>query len=223
MPEFKSPLGSKSFAGQPMREFDVPDETGNSEEFAPVMRRRGPALHGTQPPVNMQAAIDYQNSLQQEDPAELERQIREARLAKTTGRERLNDGAKRRVEMLVGMTRTTREVDLEGNKFVLHTLPSADMRRAVMAASEFDGTVQFAFEMRRQLLSRSLVEIAGVEINQFVGSQSLDAKLDLIDHLDEPLLGRLYNEYLTLARDANKKYSIKSNEEAQEVAEDLKK
>lgn len=226
MPEYKSPLGSRQFAGQPMREFDVPDESGYSENYpdmTPVMRRRGPSMHGSQPPVDVQAAMQFQQSLERENTADVERQMKEARQAKLTGKERLSEGAKRRIEMLVGMTRTTRQVDLENNKFVLQTLRSQEMRAAVTEAAEFDGTVQFPFEMRRQLLARSLAEISGVEVTQFIGNNSIEGRLELIDQLDEPLLMRLYDEYLALARDAGEKYAIKSNEEAQEVAEDLKK
>lgn len=226
MPKFKSPLGDKEFAGQGMKEFDVPDET--DENMSPIMRQRGPSLHGSQPPVDIEAARAYQNRLQQSDmsfdeASDIERRIKEAREAKRTGRERLNDGAKRRIEMLVGMTRSTREIDINGNLFVLQTLRSGEMRQAIMAAAEFDGTVQSPFEIRRQLLSRSLSQVAGVETAQFVGSPDLEAKLQLIDDLDEALLNRLYNEYLFLVDDARNKFSIKSVEEAQEVVEDLKK
>ena len=158
-----------------------------------------------------------------QDDLEIEKEIRAAREARRTGKERLNDGAKRRIEMLVGMTRSTREVDLEGNKFILQTLRSREMREAILAASEFDQTVQAPFEMRRQLLSRSLNQVAGVDVAQFVGSDSLDARLALIDDLDEALLNRLYDEYLLLARESREKFSVKTKDEVKELADDLKK
>lgn len=222
MPQFKSPLGDKSIPGQPMREFDVPDESDSG--MSPVMRHRRPAPHGPQPPVDIGAAMAYQQQMEpQDDTADVERQIREARDMKKRGVERLNDGAKRRIEMLVGMTRSTREVNLEDRLYTLQTLRSREMREAMMAASEFDSTVQSPFEIRRQLLARSVSSIAGVDVAQFVGSNSLDAKLELIDDLDEPLLNRLYDEYLILVREARERYAIKSEADVKEVAEDLKK
>lgn len=229
MPNFKSPLGNKQFTGQPMREFDVPDESEQQyPEMNPVMRNRGPSMHGTQfnGPVDFNSINSIQQRLAQEsveDTAELERQIKEAKMARRMGKERITEGAKRRIEMLVGMTRDTREVVLENNTFILQTLRSKEMRDAIMAASEFDGTVQFPFELRRQLLSRSLVQVAGVDIMQFIGSDTLEAKLEMVDDLPEPLLFRLYTEYGILVKDSGDKYSIKSAEEAQEVAEELKK
>jgi hypothetical protein len=125
--------------------------------------------------------------------------------------------------MLLEMTRSNREVDLNGNVFILQTLRSKEMREAMMAASEFDGTVQSPFEIRRQLLSRSLISLAGIEFAQFVGSDSLEAKLELIDSLDEAILNRLFDEYSALVRESRDKYAIKTDEVAKEVAEDLKK
>lgn len=221
MPNYESSISSKKFAGQPLKEYTVPDESG--QEMAPIMRQRGPALHGSQPPIDPNIALAYQKRLESEDNAEVERQISEAREAKRLGRERLNDGAKRRLEMLLNMTRTTREVSLLGNIFVLQSLSGVETREAYMIASEFDNTVQSPFEIRRQLLARSLVSIAGVEISQFVGTNSLEARLQLIDHLDESLLNRLFDDYSELVKESKDKFAIKSVEDAREIVEELKK
>ena len=221
MPNYESSISSKKFAGQPLKEYTVPDESG--QEMAPIMRQRGPALHGSQPPIDPNIALAYQKRLESEDNAEVERQISEAREAKRLGRERLNDGAKRRLEMILNMTRTTREVSLLGNIFVLQSLSGVETREAYMIASEFDNTVQSPFEIRRQLLARSLVSIAGVEISQFVGTNSLEARLQLIDHLDESLLNRLFDDYSELVKESKDKFAIKSVEDAREIVEELKK
>ena len=225
-PEFKSSLGSKSFTGQQFQEFDVPDESGPQNYSPPPNRNRS-----YNAPPDMDSIRDFQNRMQseqeQQDPAEFEREIKEARAAreaKKAGKERLNDGARRRIEMLIGMTRTTREVDLlEGNVFVLQTLRSKEMREAIMAAAEYDGTVQSPFEIRRQLLARSLVQVAGVEVAQFVGSNTLEARQTLVDDLPEELLNRLFDEYQKMVDEARDKFALKSAVDAQEVVEDLKK
>lgn len=223
MPKYDSPLGSKRIAGNPLREFDVPDESVTN-----MVPQRAPEQH-----VDVNAALAYRQRLLQQQAVEIgmqepdqdlefKQEFRSAREAKLAG-ERLNDGAKRRIEMLVGMTRSTREVEIEGNKFSLQTLRSKEMREAVMAASEFDHTVQSPFEIRRQLLARSLTHVASIEINQFVGSYSLDAKLAFVDDLDHNLCNRLYSEYLLLTKEADNKFSIKTNDDAKEIVADLKK
>jgi hypothetical protein len=178
----------------------------------------------------MNAIRDFQNKMQfgnpdgEEDPNDIERDFKQAReIKKSNGKERLNEGAKRRIEMLIKMTSDSREVDINGNIFILQTLRSKEMREAIMAASEFDGTVQSPFEIRRQLLARSLSQIAGVDASQFVGSNDLESKLAFVDELGESLLNRLYDEYLILVKESREKYSIKNDADVKEVLEDLKK
>lgn len=211
--EFDSAIGKKKFSGQGMREFSVTDDSG----FRPQMVQ-----------MDADALRDFQNRMGQFDqeeknPAEIEREFRTAREAKKAGKERLEDGARRRIDMLLGITRLSREVDVGGNIFSLRTLKSKDMRQALLAASEFDGTVQGPYEIRRQLLGRSLFMVAGVEIEQFIGSDLLNDKFLFIDELDEPLLTRLYDEYVLLSKEAKEKFSIKTESDMKEVLEDLKK
>lgn len=228
MSGFDSPLGKKNFSGPQMREFNVPDESQHPsppmENGEPVVRRR------SVPQVNADQIRDFQAKMQREempvyeqDPAEIERQIKQSKEDRRVGRERLDAGAKRRIEMLVGMTRLTRSVTLENNTFVLKTLRSKEMRDAIMSASEYDRTIQSPFEIRKQLLARSIMQVAGVEFEQFVGSDDIEAKCDFIDLMDESLLNRLYNEYLELVREAGEKYAMKNENDVKEIVGDLKK
>jgi len=231
MPNFKSPLGDRQFAGQPLREFDVPDETEQFEqsqysERAPVMRQRGQASHSNHQIPDINAAIAFQNRMNEESPEdtmEIERQIKEAKEARRLGKDKLSPGARRRVEILIGMTRDTKTIDINGTNYVLQTLKSKELRECIKLATDFDGDVQFPFELRKQMLARSLAAIADVDIDQFIGSNTLESRFQLIDELPEPLLNRLYSEYNILASESQEKYGIKSDKEAQEVAEDLKK
>ena len=153
----------------------------------------------------------------------VEKDIFEAKKAQREGKQRLSDGARRRIEMLVGMVRLTRDLEIEGNLYRLQTLKSRELRDALVATAEFDGSIQLIFETRRQLLARSLIIVAGVEIAQFLNSDELQEKLDFIEELDHSLLLRLYNEYTSLAQEAQDKYAIKTEQQVKEVLEDLKK
>ena len=218
MPKYESPLGDKQFAGSSLKEYDIPDEEHYREQvIQPPARPRGA------PQLDESMIRDFQNKFREQNPEDFEREIRAAREAKRTGKERLNEGAKKRIEMLVGMTRTTREFDIDGNIYILQTLRSKDMREAITAASVFDGTIGSSWEIRRQLLSRSIIQIAGVDFDQFVGSSNLEDKLDCIDSLHEALLNRIYTEYNLMVKEASDKYSIKTAEIAKEVVDDLKK
>lgn len=230
MPQFESPLGNKKITVQPMKEVEIPDESGydESEQSAPI------GGGNFQPSVTHRHSVDeasireFQARMQakmnpESDLSQAEREIQQARHARRHGKERLNDGAKRRIEMLIGLTRGTHSVEIDGQNYSFHSLKGSEMREAYFATAEFDGTVQFSFELRRQLLARSLTEVVGVEIEQFVGSADLGAKLNLIDEMDDALLNRLYDEYLIMVKNTKEKYAVKTEAQVQEVVEDLKK
>lgn len=224
MAHFDSPLGSKKIMAAPLKEFDVPDESGYVEPSnpIPVAKQRAVSIPSAGELQSFQSRLENQY----ESPADFEHEMKQAKAAQQAakqGKERLNDGARRRIEMLVGMTQSAREVVIGENTFVLRTLRAKEMREAMMVASEFDGTIQSPFEIRRQLLGRSLKQVAGVDIEQFVGSSALEARMSFVDEQDDTLLNRLYEEYLTLVREAKDKYAIKTEEEAKEVITDLKK
>jgi hypothetical protein len=220
MPNFESPISNRKFQGQPMKTLDIPDDsipTGGGPLAPSVSNRRG--AHHTNSDLE-----DFQQRLDQEpDISAIEKEMKRAREEKISGQHRLNDGAKRRVDMLIGITRGTHSVTIEGNIYAFKTLKSREMREVMSACYEFDGSTQFPFEMRRQLLARSLTQIASVETSQFVGSDSLEDRLAFIDDADDILLNRLYDEYLKMVQETRDRYAIKTPEEAKEVLEDLKK
>lgn len=226
MAGYDSPLGKKQFQGQPFKEVVIPDESGASQP--PPVR---PQLNYQVPQFDEAAIREFnarlnpqmQSPPMSQDQAEAERQFREARTAKFSGKERLNEGAKRRIEMLVGMTRGTRTVDIEGNVYILKTLRDNELSEAVLAASQFDGTIKSPFEIRKQLLCRSLTQIAGMDADQFFGTTDIEVKREGIEYFDHYLLGRLYDEYLEMVKNAKDRYAIKNAQDAQEVVEDLKK
>lgn len=219
MPNFESPISNKKIAGGTMRTFEVPDESGQEEYSQQYVRMDEESIRNFQNQMNQQ----YVSQAQARSPAEIEKEIREARLAKAKGKEKISEGAKKRIELLIGMTRLTREAEIEGNTFILRTLKSKEMREAMISVIPFDGTVQAPYEIRCQLLARSLTHVAGVEIDQFIGSDKLEDKLLFLEELDDSLLTRLYNEYVILVEASKNKYSVKNEEDVKEVLEDLKK
>ena len=211
-----------------MRDFSVPDESG----FAPPPPVQMPQRQ-QQAPVqfDQNAMRDFQAAMMQaEHPpvqmrelSDIERQVIESRKARRDGKERMSDGARRRIEMLIGMTQLTKTVEVGGASFVLKTLQAKEARTALTAAAEYDGTVQFSFEYSKQLLARSLTQISGVDIDQFLSSSDLETRLDFIDELPQSLFTRLYNEYVALDNESRDKFVMKNELQVQEVVEDLKK
>jgi hypothetical protein len=218
MANFDSPLGKKNFSGQQLREIDIPDET--VQHLHQRMQQSG------MPSLDESAIREFQNKVEVAERPEVSRveeQIRAAKEARRTGIEKISEGAKRRIEMLIGMTKLTKDVDINGNVFTLQTLRGKEMRETIKAVSKFDGTIEGPFEMRKQFLARSITHIAGVEISVFLATDSLETKLSFIEELDESLLNYLYDQYLELSKSAREKFSLKTEEDVKEVLEDLKK
>lgn len=231
MPEFKSPLGNKQIQGQPMRDFSVPDETGYEPPTSPQRPVR-PHRHQHEAPVFDERSMrEFQSEMQAHpqiqapvrEMSELEMQVLAEKKAKREGKQRLSEGARRRIEILVGMASATRTCDVEGTAFTLRTLTNKESRDILVASIPYDGTIEFTFENAKQTLARSLIQIAGTDIDQFLSSPLLEDRLAFVEELPQALFTRLFNEYATLDADARNKFSIKTDKEVKEVVEDLKK
>lgn len=226
MTTFESSLGKKKIQNKPLREFDVPDESENEQQFNVDAAMKQPGMRQ----LNMNEIAAFQqklrNSFPDEEPAdqtEVEESFKQAREMKRSGKERLTEGAKRRLESLLGMTRLNRTAVIGETEFVLQTLTGKETRLAILEAAVFDGTVESPFAIRGQLLARSLIGIGGVDFDHFVGSDKIDIKLLFIEELDDIILNRLYDEYLLLNKEAKKKFGINNAQEVQEVVSDIKK
>lgn len=210
MPDFNSPNFRKTSTQQkPMREFNVglPD----TEEF-PAVEDPSQFQHPGQ---------------QQISPAEYESRIKAARQEKNEVLKhgaRITDHGKRRIEMLADIGRLTRDVKVGETTFSLRTLKARESREATMdtlAVIKYDA--EASFESRKQQLIRSIYRIDDVDINEFLGSDDVDSKLELIDSLEEVVVARLWDEFAAMRDEAKTKYGITSNKTIEEVAADLKK
>jgi hypothetical protein len=223
MSSIKSTISNRTFTSQPMKELEVPDATmpaGFDLEAANArLKERG------LPPLSNSAheAMKARNAVREMSLEEIEKSIADARKAKFTGKEKLGDTARTRIEVLTGLGRLTREVEIDEVRFVLRSLKARELREIFLAVSPFDGTVELSFELRRQTLARSLCRVADTDLDLFLGTTSLEAALNFVEDQDEAILARLYAEYQLLAAEINQKYAIKTPEDAAQLGEDLKK
>ena len=121
------------------------------------------------------------------------------------------------------MSKLNREVIIDDVAIELQSLSSKDLREAYVITSKFNETVEFSYELRRQILSRAIIKIAGIDIYDLIGDYNYDTVLELVDNLGDSFLNRLFEEYQILNKEVNSKYTIKNEKEMKEVVEDLKK
>lgn len=246
MPSYKSDLTNKSFPGAQMRSFEVPDVTDepvydysqdqgpppNSAELDIAAINARLASRGLPPLDNAGERAVAARSAQMQPTQrpknsdalrEFENEVNMARKAKAVGRERLGEAAKKRVEMLCDLFSDTRKVDINGQLFELRTLHGKETKAALIGASIHDGTVALPFETRKLFLAYSLTMISSVDVEMFLGDDSIEARSEFVDRIPEPVLLRLFDEFQTLDKESKAKYAMKTVADAQEVAADLKK
>ena len=97
MPDIRSEITNRNFAtNQNLRQFEVEDESDSSYHS-----------HDHNDRVNAE----------QLKISEMEKKVAEARRTKISGKERLSEHAKRRIEMLCNISRMTKDVTIDGKKF----------------------------------------------------------------------------------------------------------
>ncbi len=223
MPSIKSDITNKTLpSSQGMREFEVSEEPNDDiEALKQQFASRGMALDD-----NTIRALQAKQAMAPAPKTmmDIEKDFSEARKVKShPGKTRLSESAKRRIEMLAGLKRNTRACTIGEYEYVLQTLKNKELREGILASAAFDGTIELPFETRKQLVARALTHVAGSEIELFLGDDSLEAKLEFIEELDERISSKLYDEYLILVNEVTAKYSVRDDIDAKEVADDLKK
>lgn len=194
MTKIDSPLGTKNF-NQTGRRFVVENSEFSNEDFNDEV-----------------------------DEMEFQKEVAAHReLRKNPEKQRMSTTSKDRLNFLLGLTRLEKEVTVEGVTFKFRTLTSKDSREAVAASTQFAGTLEVNFEVRRQILARSLASINSMSFSDFIQSNLLDDKLAFIDSLNDGLCVILFDTYTKLVEESNNKYGVNKQEEVMEVLEDLKK
>lgn len=210
-PNFKKNIPSNP---KPMREFTV----GAPEE--------GEVRQYSFGPTPQQSAV-YQGPPQGHEMslAEAEEAAREARKQKLANMNKIGDEAKKRIELLADIGRLTRDVIIGGYTFSLRTLKARESKEAALATFSTSITqLEASFEARKQQLARSIHRIDGEPLEVILGSRSLDDVMRFIeDNLEDVVVEKLWNEYVSLKEESRTKYGINTAKEAEEVAEDLKK
>jgi hypothetical protein len=208
MPEFNSPNFKRtvqSTVGQkPLREFTV----GAPEDLPPEPQAM--------------------REMSQQQFADMEQNVKEARREKLSMMDKISDPAKRRIEMLANIGRSYKDVVLEGSTFSLRTLKAKETEEATMMTFFTEGKegksqLEANFDARRQQLARAIFKIDGQDVAHILGGNDLDTKLNFIDELEESVVIKLFDEFVILKEESRNKFTIKTEADAKEVADDLKK
>jgi len=211
MSNFDSPISKKSFTSQPQTEKPLKQFTVSDPDF------EDPTF-----PFNQQGQVQEQFQQRQLSPAEIEEL---ARLRKAQQNNNMvNNSLKERINYLANIGRLTKEITLGNSVFALRTLKNKENKEISLSALKTStNDMELGFEIRRQVLARSVFQIDGIEIEMILGSNSLESKLKFIDELEETITNVLYSAYEELRNQAASQFAIKNSDDAKEVIENLKK
>lgn len=223
MGKIESPLGERNFQSTGMRHFSVEDASGVDDD-------------GFYPPAEPQQ-VQPRRMTAEEAMAFRDQQLRQA--TGGGGGNGAGGGAdpnvKRRIEMLVGIGRQTRDVPIRTETgeatFSMRTLKSKEIRYLMKIAAEMAKTesIDAIYAIREQTLALSVFAVDGVDIDIYLGvtgrsnEDRLAARKLLFDEMNENTLNYLYRMHEGMMDENAKMFSIKSDEDAKEVAEQIKK
>lgn len=212
MAEIDSPLGKKTFTSTPRRILTVEN---TEDDF-------GPADLG--PPDNY--FPDNFPQMQPGVPVELTadqfRDLQAKRAQILAAQKKASPDARQRIDILTGIGRITKEFSLDGHTFVIQSLKARDLREIIVEASKVSN-IEVNFVLRAQTLARSLIKIDGHEVGLVIGNNTLEARLALLDELDEGTLSYIHQQYSEMNKEHQEKFGIKNEEDAKEVVEQVKK
>jgi hypothetical protein len=198
----------------------------NAEFNSPIFRKRMATSGQNQMKEFSVGAPEEQElnfSNDDEENLQIEKQIEAARLEKNTA-PKITDHSKKRLEILTNIGRLTRDVNIEGYTFTIKSLKSKETREAtLLAVGASASNAELSFEIRRNILARSIDKIDGKEIALILGTDDLERKLKMIDDFEEVIIVKLYDEFQKMKETASTKYGVNSDKDAAEVVEDLKK
>jgi hypothetical protein len=139
----------------------------------------------------------------------------------------ISESGKKRVEMLCGMLSLTKEVKFNDTIFVVRLLRAKEAAQIASDILKLNLTynVENSYAFKHLTLAKALVSINNIDIDTFLDSANNDdkAKQAFVEELQEFVVDYLFKKYTELNEEVKVKYGIKTEEQAKELAEDIKK
>lgn len=151
-------------------------------------------------------------------------EIQQLRASKIAAVNRIATPMKDKLELLLNMKRLTIDVDIDGIVFTLRSLKSKEMQEATYADGRvFPKTVDFYYASRLGILARSIYLVDGQAIEYVLRNNSIEAKINFIENLEDSVVEILHDKYLEMTSKNADKFQVSNEEQAEEVSKELKK
>ena len=212
----KSTIGNSNFEKPTNRNFIVEDESDNKvlkQNQIPKERLINPSVaQGLR-----RQAIDQQEQIEQKILFE----------------------AQRRIELITGLGRKTKDITIENITFTLRSLKGfernylsqviAKQSRIKLGEDKFGFNTEGMYNIKIEALSHSLYLIDGQPIEIILGTinqsyeDQISARKDLIVAMDSELTDYLFSHFERLSAETRDGYAPKTTEEVKEVVDTIRK
>lgn len=217
MTEFKSPAFKRSVGAKPYREFSpvgAPEDTTN-----PLPPVNPSFLPQNAPPNNFSQFSTQQPTQLSQEEMELLRQAREQK-----NNPIITPPAKKRIEYLADLGRMTKDVQIGEHIFQLRTLKSKEIKEVyTTVAHTATNAIEEPFIYRRFSLAYALYKIDNSTLDLMLDIKTFPERLEFIDGLEENIASQLFTAYEKLRQESNNQFAVKTEQDAKEVADALKK
>lgn len=146
-----------------------------------------------------------------------------ARDASKVAQKTVSPEMKQKINVLTGIGRLEKEVTIDGIKFTLRSLKSKEMRDIVSAVAQTEVAAEGGYEMRARILSNSISMIDGYPVKMVLDAEKIASVYDFINESEESTVVALYNAYTEMTDKIDKTMVVKTEQDATEVAKEVKK
>lgn len=165
-----------------------------------------------------------------DDPTDLEysyeeqklKELEQLRKNKKESLHKAPEGAKQRLDYLLGISRLGEDVEVDNVVFSIRSLKAKETQEVIESVVSAQVNAVQAFEMRAHTMARSIYKIDGQDLGLVIGSNDIEDKVNFVKELDESLLNYLYERYTKMLQLNNKKFGDLGKDE-QEAVENIKK
>lgn len=223
-----SALGKIDLGEVPEKEMlRVDDPTVDDLEDYPELpeqlpqHRRQPA-HG--PIDNRTMSFGSKNQEEEEESfQQIEQRIRAAKNEKKIKNQTASAAAVSRLEILTGIGRLVTDVEIENVKFSLRSLKSKEIRDIMQRAVNAKSNIEEALVLRTYTLAYSIYNIDNNPIESYIGSYNMDEKVDLVDNLEDYVVGKLWQSYSDMLQNHNNMVKQDLGDNAKDILNNIKK
>lgn len=162
-----------------------------------------------------------QKDIQHEEPDY--NAIAQERKSRRESQERVSRSAINRLEILAGIARGTKDIEIGGVTFGLRTLKAREQKDLVMRATNSSNGFDEMFTVRIYTLAYGVYQIDGRDACEVLGTYKIDELAKIYEDFEESLVSKLHEEHTNMVKEHNSLVFKDLGQNSKEIVETIKK